>query len=795
MPKAVHFVFNTGISRAVFSNVRLSGNWDSSGNPSANWSTTPMQGITGADGCPAFEATVNLDDAGAGQQFQWGVMLDAPNNPNIWGIMMEVPDPNSSNRYRVFNLEAGPGTQEVQYWFTHGRRLGAQKVYLTPGAPPQIAFSVWAPNATAVNVVFGNPANGYIDDKRGGVDPAMPVIPLAETSNGEWVSDPNPYKFSDFAGKPYMFEITNEQGGIVYRTDIYSRRQIGDGSQDPGGAPYTGTPATLNGGVSCSVVVDPDLIQMPNGQSVSVADFWKDEFTASCPVPTRLEDVVIYELHVGSLGFGNPAPGSLMDAIAFLDHLVLLGVNAVELMPMAQYNGDVGWGYGDSHHLAIQSAAGGSAEYRMFIKACHQRGLAVIQDVVYNHFDNTATRDEYQYDSTTPNNDIYYWYEGLPSDYANPDDGYLQNGSSGRTPRFWDEHIRTLFIAGAVMLIEDCHVDGFRVDLTDAIHQNNRIANANLLGIKFLREWSRTARLLKSSIMLAAEDYTNWNEMTQLPDNGGLGFDAIWYADFIHHVQGDGNYPNNYARLIYNAGFGGNGPLQMDYFGGALEGSVNNKIVYHENHDESGNEGYGYPWQTHRTMVIAVNGAPIIAATRTFAEARCRFAVGMNILSAGTPMFFMAEEIGAQKDFLYQRNLFLNAREDILGETTGNGANLFRLYQDIIRFRLSHPAIRTHNLAVVYTHDANRVIAFLRTEPTETILVIGTLSNFPFDNGYLLQCDPTLLPDAGWTEIFNSDAIQYGGNGIGNFGATVPSQAGNIQVRIPANGFLILSKK
>jgi hypothetical protein len=67
MPKAVRFVFNTGISRPVFSNVSLSGSWDSSGNPSANWSSTPMQAITGTDGCPAFEATVNVNGAGASE--------------------------------------------------------------------------------------------------------------------------------------------------------------------------------------------------------------------------------------------------------------------------------------------------------------------------------------------------------------------------------------------------------------------------------------------------------------------------------------------------------------------------------------------------------------------------------------------------------------------------------------------------------------------------------------------------------------------------------------------------------
>jgi 1,4-alpha-glucan branching enzyme len=146
----------------------------------------------------------------------------------------------------------------------------------------------------------------------------------------------------------------------------------------------------------------------------------------------------------------------------------------------------------------------------------------------------------------------------------------------------------------------------------------------------------------------------------------------------------------NYARLIHTAGLGGDGALAMDYFGGALQGSGNNKVVYHENHDEAGNEA-----NTRRTLVEAVNGAPLVADTRKFAEARCRFAMGMNILSAGTPMFFMAEEIAAQNLFLYKKSSeCLQARENILGDTTGQGALLFRFYQDIIRFRLHHPAVR-----------------------------------------------------------------------------------------------------
>ena len=798
MTQAVRFTYITGIRQAVFSNVRLSGSWDANGMYSTAWSTVPMAAITGPDGCPAYQATVDIDASPAGAQFNWGVTLDGPAGPNVWGIPTEIGDPNSTQRYRTFQLAGGGGTQDVTYYLTTTRSLGARKAYGAAGAPPGIAFSVWAPNAQNISVVFGVAANGYIDDNSGGIDPASPVIALAkDPATGIWSNDPTLFAFSDFVGKPYMYRITDEQGTVRIRTDLHSLEQIGQGATNPGDAAYAGTAANLDGTVSCTLVVGPDIVSpAPGAAPVADTDFWVNEFSPARPVPTQLEDAVIYELHIGSLGFGNPNPGNLQDAIQFLDHLTLLGVNAVELLPMSQYDGTVAWGYGDSHYFAIQSAAGGRDQYRAFVKACHQRGIAVIQDVVYNHYDATADRDEWYYDSSLDNHNIYYWYEGLPSNYANANGGYLDNGSSGWTPCFWQEQVRSMFISSAVAFVMDFHVDGFRVDLTDAIHADNAlhangssVGNANAFGCKFLREWSRTLRMVKPTVMLAAEDYTNWPAMTQLPDNGGMGFDSIWYADFIHHLVGDGDYGPSYARLIHTAGQGGAGPLAMDYFGGALQASGGNKIVYHENHDEAGNES-----DTRRTIVEAVNGAPIVGVTRQYAEARCRFAMGMNALSAGTPMFFMGEEIGAQNLFLYETQNFLAAREDIIGDTTGTGANLFRFYQDIIRFRLSHPSIRTHTLTLAYTNDANRIIAFVRTEPTEQLLVVGSLSDTPFSNGYFIQANTGALPDGTWREIFNSDASIYGGNNVGNYGAAIPSSQGQIQMIIPANGVLILSK-
>ncbi len=325
-------------------------------------------------------------------------------------------------------------------------------------------------------------------------------------------------------------------------------------------------------------------------------DFWASEFTPSHPVPNRLEDLVIYELHIGSLGYPDPGPGTLADAMAFLDHLGQLGINAIELLPVSEFSGNLSWGYGDTHHFVIESSAGGRDKYKHFVRECHRRGIAVIQDVVYNHYDQEAERAEWAYDSTLPEDNIYYWYEGKSADHPQPTGGYLNNGSSGFTPRFWEERVRQLFISSAAEFVEEFHVDGLRVDLTQAIHRDNSlnangwgVASANLFGQKFLREWSRTLRLIRPSVMLIAEDHSGWEGVTRMPNVGGLGFDARWFAEFYHHLIGDANSAGGKSRLLREAGFGHNGPLAMQQFAGSLWATQYNTVAYHESHDEAGN--------------------------------------------------------------------------------------------------------------------------------------------------------------------------------------------------------------
>ncbi len=807
----VRFVYLTGIKRDIFHSVRLSGSWDANGRYSDQWTTVPMEQFVGEDGYPSFRATVELDDSEVDRQFRWGVIVDGPSGTNIWGITTEINSTDSTDLYRTFSLkeDSGAAIQEERYYLTHVRSLGANK-YILPDESEGIRFSVWAPNAENVEVVFGG-ESGYIADDGFGIDndPTFSPIPMSRQDDGVWHTEILP-DFSQYDHKPFMFRITKEGGRVAYRTDLYSSCQIGSGNSDPQGAHFTGDITELDGTKSCSVVIDPGTIARnfkedvwPEHEFIPEEEFWRDEFDPDRPLPERVEDLVIYELHIGALGFGKERPGNFEDAIELIDYLGDLGVNAVELLPISEFEGWAQWGYGTSHYFALEYSAGGRDQLKHFIRECHRNGIAVIMDVVYNHYHHNSERAEWAYDSDNPEHNIYFWYEGRSSDYPRFDaaveegqkghGGFIDNMSTGYAPRYYEEFVRKMFVSSAVALIENFHIDGFRLDQTTSIHAYNVLhadgrpaGNVNSFGAKFLREFSRTLKMVKPAIILTAEDHSDWNMVTEPPDVGGLGFNAVWYADFYHNLVGDTGRGMGSANLITTAGYGQDQPLAMDFFAGELANSGNKKVVYHESHDEAGNSEY-----SKRTILAAVNSAPLIGETRRIAEARCRFAAGISMLSAGTPMFLMGEEVGAQKDYRYFD--FIDNREDLFGQREGDGRLLFKFYQDLIRFRLSHPGLRSHNIHIVHVHNENRIIAFRRWDENEEYLVIASLNNNAFTAGYTIE--NVRLGDYRWLEVFNSDAEFYGGNNVGNFGATLTSSNERITVAIPANGFVVVERE
>jgi len=164
---------------------------------------------------------------------------------------------------------------------------------------------------------------------------------------------------------------------------------------------------SADGTKGCSVVVGLDTVTRnfaPVAGRPAVrqteAAFWAHEFTPGLPAPSRVEDLVIHELHIDALGFGRATPGALADAMALLPQLADLGVKAIELPPMSEFSG-IGWGH-DSHLFVIESTAGIRDQYRHFVREFHRRGIAVMQDVVYNHFDPSADRAQWAHDSDAP---------------------------------------------------------------------------------------------------------------------------------------------------------------------------------------------------------------------------------------------------------------------------------------------------------------------------------------------------------------------------------------------------------
>jgi 1,4-alpha-glucan branching enzyme len=799
------FIYDTGLARKVFQNARLAGSWDTSGRYSDEWTETPMRETIAPDGAVIFEASVDLAASEQGKEFHWSVVLDGPLGLDRQGIVTEHSALGHDALHRSFTLTSNDGEQ--RYYLTHVRRLGARALVTERGRG--LGFAVWAPHAEAVEVVFGRVGSGYIADDGTGIDPARPVLPLKKGEDGVWSASPESHrqleKFDDYVGAPYMYRIRKEGGSIAYRTDMYSRLQIGKGDINPHGKPYKGPAKEVDGVVSCSVVVDPARVwaeptsEQSGRESSADEDFWSNEFNHATPFPHRIDELVIYELHVGALGFGQKRAGNFDDAIELLDYLTELGVNAVELLPIAEANGTRTWGYGNSHHFAIQSSAGGPEKFREFVRACHRRGIAVIVDVVYNHYVPDGERAQWHYDSDREEHNIYYWYEGQASDYPAPDGGYVDNMSSGYAPRFHEEMVRKMFISSAVALVVDFHVDGFRVDQTTSIHAYNAlhvdgrsVGAANVAGAKFLRELSRTLRLIRPATLLTCEDHSDWLLVTEHPDGSGLGFDATWYSNFYHHLIGDTGRGSDYANLLVTAGMGGDGPLAMDRFAGALVATGRKTVVYHESHDEAGNSEH-----SRRTLMAAVaagrGAAPPTGEVRRIAEARCRFAAGMNLLSAGTPMFLMGEEIGAVKDFTFDG--FIENREDLRAERLGQGRHLFRFYRDLIRLRRRHHTFATPNLDIVLAHNQDRVLAFHRWKGPEHYLVVATLSDHGWPDGYELRAQ-NLLPGR-WREIFSSDSAWYDGAGVSNeeeLAATNDGQENKIVLNLPARGFVVLRR-
>ncbi len=413
--------------------------------------------------------------------------------------------------------------------------------------------------------------------------------------------------------------------------------------------------------------------------------------------PPAWHNAILYELHVGTF---DPR-GTFDSVIDHLDHLQSLGISHLELMPVAQFPGQRGWGYDGVQLFAPHSAYGGPDGLRRLVDACHARGLGVVLDVVYNHLG--------------PNGNYLGKFGPYFTDkYKTPWGQAVNFDGPG------SDEVRRFFCDNALYWLEHYHLDGLRLDATHAIYDQS----ARPILAQIAQEVEALGERLGRALVLIAEDCQNDSKVVRARDRFGCGLSSQWNEDFHHalHAAATGEsagYFGDYrgwedvARTL-GEGFVYQGQY-MSYrsrsFGGTSAGLRWSQLVnYIQNHDQVGNRPDG----ARLNHLLPFPLVKVLAA--------------LLILGPGVPMIFMGEEWGACSPFFYfvdhddeslhraivrgrrrefrhfawsmqisapdpeTREAFTNSRLAWNELEQGQAAELLRWYQSLVRLRRACPS-------------------------------------------------------------------------------------------------------
>ena len=357
----------------------------------------------------------------------------------------------------------------------------------------------------------------------------------------------------------------------------------------------------------------PDGVHGPSRVVDHDAFPWTDDGWRGAHLPS----LVIYELHIGTF----TSEGTFDAAIQRLDHLVELGVNAVEVMPVAEFPGDRNWGYDGVDLYAPHTAYGGPGGFKRFVDACHHRGIAVVLDVVYNHLG--------------PEGNYLGRFGPYFTDfYATPWGDAVNYDRSG------SDEVRRFVIENALMWLREYHVDGLRLDAVHAIIDTGAV---HVLEEMATEVEALSAALDRPLFLIAESDLHDPRVIRSRPL--GFGIDAQW-SDDLHHAL---RTALTEERRGYYIDYGGlpdvAAALQRgwphargwsDYrgrtHGRAFDDLPGWKLLgYAQNHDQVGNRAVG-----DRLMPAQLKVASAIYLTAPF-----------------VPMVFMGEEWGATTPFQY----------------------------------------------------------------------------------------------------------------------------------------------
>jgi maltooligosyltrehalose trehalohydrolase len=351
-----------------------------------------------------------------------------------------------------------------------------------------------------------------------------------------------------------------------------------------------------------------------------------------------LPGAVIYECHVGTFS----AEGTFDGAIAHLDHLAELGVDAVELLPVAEFSGDRGWGYDGVDLFAPHHAYGGPDGLKRLVDAAHARGIGVVLDVVYNHLGPAG--------NYLPEFGPYFSAQHK----TNWGDAVNFDGPGS-------DEVRRFVIDNALSWLRDYHVDGLRLDAVHAFADSSAVHICEQLAAEVAALAAQQGRPL----FLIAESDLNDPRFARDREAGGYGLDAAW-ADEWHHAlhsaltgERDGYYEDFgplplLAKALRQAWVydGVYSPHRQRTFGRSPAGLPGNRfVVCTQNHDQVGNRAAG-----ERSSAL-------------MSEGRLRIAAALLLTSPFGPMLFQGEEWGAATPFQY----FTGHPDPALGRAVSEG--------------------------------------------------------------------------------------------------------------------------
>ena len=372
---------------------------------------------------------------------------------------------------------------------------------------------------------------------------------------------------------------------------------------------------------------DPRSLRQPQGvhEPSQLYDHslfeWHDQLWRGSP---KIGSVV-YELHIGTFS----KAGTFDGAIEHLPYLADLGITHVEVMPVAGWAGNQGWGYDSVALFTTHEPYGGPDGFKRFVDACHAVGLAVILDVVYNHF-------------------------GPSGNYTNKFGPYLTKdrktpwGDAVNLDGEGSDEVRRFFVDNALMWLKDYHCDGLRFD---AVH-----AFLDLSAVHFMEQLSieveRLSATLAKDFFLIAESDLNDPRVVRSREANGYGMDAQWSDDFHHSLfallysprEGESGYYNDFGSLsdlgkalqhayVYNGQYS---RFRKRKHGRPADGlSAHHFIHFDQNHDQVGNRAKGERLE----HLVGMDAA--------------KLSLGILLTAPYIPMLFQGEEWATSAPFLY----------------------------------------------------------------------------------------------------------------------------------------------